>query len=575
MDKQETTVPDRKRNLALLAIFAASAAIKSAICILATDPIIFNKYPYFAQKLSSGADIGERILDLSPLYLFLVKIFFEIFGPNWDILTALQIILGSFNCVIVGLVGARLFNPAVGILSALILMLYGNMTLIECAIEPEGLFIFLNSLTVLALLWAAGDKTSPPHPAKWLPGGILIGLAAVAKANALLIIPGAAVWIWLSTKERRIRSLTLLLLGAALVIAPVTIRNFCLFDDFVLLTADGGKVFFHGNGPGATGMERADMPDQGLIEEGQTEPDYAHALFRQKAREATKTSLKPSECSSYWFSQTQRHLLAAPKAALSGFLKKFLLFWNNYEVHDLDTTYKSYKIIGKWPFLTAGIIAAAGILGMIFSAGMLRRFFLLYWMVAIYIVSVVVFFAASRYRLPAFNFLAIFAAGFLYELYVAISGKKLEKTIVAFLLIPVFLAFTHLPFRDEIRKYDLWQHISRIDYSLGGRMLFKKGNFPEAAREFEKVVSAAPDFVPAVNYLGKTCAILGNYDCASDCFRKVIRLAPASDEGYLNAGLLLELRGNKREARRYFEKAQALNPRNVKTRDHLNTISRE
>ena len=55
-----------------------------------------------------------------------------------------------------------------------------------------------------------------------------------------------------------------LVLAAILVVAPVTIRNLRQFDDFVLITADGGKVFFHGNGPGSTGMERADLPEQGL-----------------------------------------------------------------------------------------------------------------------------------------------------------------------------------------------------------------------------------------------------------------------------------------------------------------------
>lgn len=572
MNPSQKHIPSRCVNIIFSAIFTLSVLVKSTVYIWTNDFIIFNKYPWFAEKLNSGVDIGERMLDLSPVYLFLVQTFVRMFGPNWDLLAVMQIITGSLHCVVIGIIGSKAFHPAVGILSSIILMLYGNMTLIELVIEPEAVFLFLNSLAVLALLWAGGETDGWGKNAGWLLSGALIGLAAATKANALLILPGAAVWIGLSLKKGRYRALALLLPGTLLIVAPVTVRNFIRFNDFVLLTADGGKVFFHGNGPGATGMERADLPDQGFIEEGREEPDYAHALFRQKAREDTHAHLKPSECSSYWVSQTMQTMMAHPEASLANFWKKCVLFWNNYEVHDLDTTYKSYKTIQKWPFLTAGIIAALGLLGMMVPTGLNRRAFLLYWMVFIYLTSVVVFFSASRYRLPAFSFLAIFAARFLYYFWELVKNKDLKKAAVAFVLLCASLAFVYLPFKDEIASFDRWQQISRVDYSLGGRMLFKAGKYAEAARKFEQVVASAPDFTPAVNYLGKSYAILGRHDAAAACFQEVMRLAPDVDEGYLNAGLLYELRGEKKEAARYFEKALAVNPQNAKAQKHQKEV---
>jgi tetratricopeptide (TPR) repeat protein len=568
MRTTEPLITTRKTNVAFFLIFAFSVVIKSTVFIFSADPIIFNKYPYFAERIAGGMDIGERLLDLSPLYLYSVKTFYALFGPNWDMLISQQIILGSFTCTLLGLIGARVFNPAVGIITAGIILLYGNMTLIELTLEPEALLLFLNSLTILALLWAGKEAAGQKKITAWLVSGALIGLAAATKANALLILPGAAVWIWLSLKTGKYRAWGSLLLGALLVIAPVAVRNFVQFNDCVLLTADGGKVFFHGNGPGATGMERADLPDQGFIEEGQGEPDYAHALFRQKAREEAHAHLKPSECSSYWVLETVKYMAAHSRASLANFSKKFILFWNNYEVHDLDTTYKSYKTISQWPFLTAGIIAALGLLGMMVPTGFDRKAFLLYWMVFIYLISVVVFFSASRYRLPAFSFLAIFAARFLYYFWELVKNKDIKRAAVALVLLCISLAFSYLPFKDEIASFDRWQQISRVDYSLGGRMLFNAGKYEEAARKFEQVVASAPDFTPAVNYLGKSYAILGKHDKAAACFRRVIRLSPNVDEGYLNAGLLCELRGKKKEAARYFEKALALNPQNVKAREH-------
>lgn len=562
-----------KRNFTLLILFMISLTIKVVIFYCATDPVVFAKYPFFAEQLAGGKDIGERILDLSPSYLYLATLFYKVYGPNWEALALLQILLGSLNCILVYFIGARTFGSVAGLLAAAMLMLYGNITLVELTLEPEAFVLLLNSLTILALLHAGNDKQFY-RSWRWFLAGVLIGLSAVTKANGILIIPGALIWIRLSIKNggNKYRAIATLLLGAFLLISPVTIRNYIEFHDFVLITADGGKVFFHGNGPGATGMTRADLPDQGFIEEGQREPDYAHALFRITARAAAKLPLKPSECADFWFSQAKKHIQSDPLAALYLEWKKFCLFWNEYEVHDLDSTYKSYTIVQTWPFVTMGVIAALGILGMAFSRNRFRHVFLLYWMVFIYLCSVLIFFSASRYRLPAVPFLCIFASQFIMTVFLFIKEKDIKKTVICIILIPLFLAWTHLPFQKDIHQFDRWQQASRIHFSEGRKILFIQARYQEAIREFKTVLAADPYFTPAYNLMGKSYAFLGQYDKAEVCFNKVIMLAPGIDEGRMNLGLLFELRGKTSEALPYFEKALQLNPRNTKAKAHMEKL---
>jgi 4-amino-4-deoxy-L-arabinose transferase-like glycosyltransferase len=561
------------RNVSLLILFLLAMTIKIAIAYFATDPIHFQKYPYFAQRVAQGVDIGERLLDLSPFYLYTTVLFLKIFGPSWDVLALLQAFLGSLTCLIVCLVGARLFVPATGIIAAVLLILCGNVTLIELTLEPEAFVLFFNTLAVWALLWA-GDRH--PHPLRswhWLPAGILIGLSAITKANGLLILPGAMVWIWLTVRTRRDRlgAAAALLIGVALLIGPITLRNYIRFQDFVPITADGGKVFFHGNGPGATGMERADLPDQGFREERQTEPDYAHALFRETARAESKIPLKPSGCSAYWYYRSFEHMYTEPMAALLLMGKKFCFFWNTYEAHDLDTTYKNSLAIQGWPLLTMGTVSALGLLGMGLALGGWRRAFPFYWMVLITLLSVVLFFAASRYRLPAVPFLSIFAALSLVKWFHLIREKKTAKAALGLILLAGLLAVTAFPFREEIRRFDRWQRASRIHYSLGGRVLFLKGEYREAIGELEKVVSVYPNFAPAYNIMGKSYAVLGDLEDAKRSFEMVIKLTPTLDEGYLNMGLLL-LEENTSRASAFLKKARDLNPGNMKTRFHLEKI---
>jgi tetratricopeptide (TPR) repeat protein len=567
-------ISERKGEAFLCVILVLSMTLKITIAYFVTDPIIFNKYPYFAQRVAQGVDIGERILDLSPFYLYINILFLKIFGPNWEVLTLLQAFLGSMTCLVVYKIGFRLFGASSGFIAAVLLMLYGNITLIELTLEPEAFVLFFNSLAVLALFWA-GDEHSPPcRPWRWLPAGILIGLSAITKANGLLILPGALIWIFLSIKtvRNRFKATAVLLLAAALLISPITLRNYIRFHDFVIITADGGKVFFHGNGPGATGMERADLPDQGFREEGQTEPDYAHSLFRETARAKNTVPLKPSECSDYWYSRTFEHLYTDPASALFLLVKKFCLFWNNYEVHDLDTTYKNYLTLQDWPLLTMGMISALGLLGMGLALGAWRRIFPLYWMVFITLISVLVFFVASRYRLPAVPFLCLFASFGLVKWFHFIREKEIRKTFFWLISLSIFLLFAYLPFREEIQRFDRWQQASRIHYSLGGRLLFQKGQYREAIRELEKVIFVDPHFAPANNIMGKSYAILGDLEQAQHYFQMVIKLAPTMDEGYLNMGLLFELQGDQTHAFEFLQKAHELNPNNFKTASHLEKI---
>jgi tetratricopeptide (TPR) repeat protein len=105
-------------------------------------------------------------------------------------------------------------------------------------------------------------------------------------------------------------------------------------------------------------------------------------------------------------------------------------------------------------------------------------------------------------------------------------------------------------------------------------MLFKKGDYQRALKEFKEVVLYDPFFAPAHNYMGKTYAILGNFDLAQECFRRVTELSPEVDEGYFNQGLLSELRGDLSKALLFYEKAISLNPNNRGARIHLDNLKR-
>jgi len=561
------------RSTLLLALFLSSLTLKFLIFFTVTEPILFSKYPIFAERISQGVDLGERILDLSPLYLYLNLLFQKVYGRSWEGLALLQVFLGSLNVLLIYLIGEKVFNRTVGFMGALLLILYGNMTLFELTLEPEALLIFLNSLGVLSLLIAQERILSGSSPWGFFLPGILLGLSVITKPNGLLFLPPAILWIGRTQVDGfiRMKASLFLLLGVFLVVSPITSRNYLNFHDFVL-TADGGKVFYHGYGPGSTGMERADLPDQGFREEGMGDPDPAHALFRRVARSISGKPLKPSECSGFWFRRTLDFMSSRPLTAFSLVGKKFFYFWGNYEVHEIDSNYKYDLILRRWPLVPFGVLSSLGMVGMGLARKGFRQAFLLYSMVGVYLLSVLIFFAASRYRLPAAPFLALFGAFALTSFYTLWKEKR-RIALSALLGISLFLwPLINLPFRNEVQALERWQMATRIHYSLGGNFLFQKRQYREAIEEYRKALALAPDFAPAYNRLGMCHAILNELDEAEEDFQKVIELAPNMDQGYLNLGMVYLLKGKPGIAIPLLEKALSLNPENTRAREQLQNL---
>jgi tetratricopeptide (TPR) repeat protein len=193
-------------------------------------------------------------------------------------------------------------------------------------------------------------------------------------------------------------------------------------------------------------------------------------------------------------------------------------------------------------------------------------------MILVYLISNLIFFVTSRYRLPAAPFLCIFAAYALTSLYTQWHERNLRKFLICSGLVVCLFAGTLLLFRNEIQTLDRWQRATRINYSMGGNLLFKKGLYREAILEFEKAIALQPDFAPAYNRLGMSYAVLNDYGRAERYFRKVIELSPQIDQGYLNLGLLYELKGEPSKAFPLLEKAYSLNPGNPKTKEHLEKL---
>ncbi|MDR1709705.1 MAG: glycosyltransferase family 39 protein [Candidatus Accumulibacter sp.] len=129
------------------------------------------------------------------------------------------------------------------------------------------------TLVVALLPWAAAflyRALTQRRASSALAGGALLGMATLVQPS-LQFIPFLGAGVLFAVFMRRKGALLLplaLLLGAAVVVAPWTIRNYRVFDRFVLVATNGGSNLYRANNPLATGgyTERGEVDLSGLSE---------------------------------------------------------------------------------------------------------------------------------------------------------------------------------------------------------------------------------------------------------------------------------------------------------------------
>jgi tetratricopeptide (TPR) repeat protein len=537
----------------IIVVFLFALAIRVVFLAGGADPVMFGKYPYFAEKLVNGQDLGERVLDMSPGYLYFSAFFFRIAGNDWGLLRGLQSAAGAMVGVLILLSGSRRFNPGAGLMAALLYAGCGTIVIHEATLEPVILILLFNLLTIMALDTVGGDRVDPDRPDRWaiVGCGLLAGVSLVIKADFLLFLPAGLLWLAGPLQGRRPLNIfrpVLFVTAALAVVSPVTIRNYIKFNDFVLLTADAGKVFYHGNGKGATALNWTGLADEGFREEGAPEPDYAHVLFRRSAEAMTGRPLKPSQASRFWINQAMRDMLAEPAVAAKRLWEKLCFFFNDYELTYIATTYKELQFTRARPFVRFGWIAAFSLVGMILAADRFRRLWLIYAMVGVGLVSCLLFITQSRYRAPVLPYLCLFAGYALDRIGRWLMQKQIKPAALALTGVVVLAMGSFFAFKQSIAVIDRWQTATKIHYQLEGLPFFAAGKYVQALDAVDRCLALEPDFAPAHNLKGKVLAVLGRFDEARQAFRAAIRLSPSVPAGYENLGLLYLLQGDTAQA---------------------------
>ncbi len=377
----------------------------------------------------------------APLYPWFLGICFELFGENFLVPRIIQAAMGAVSCGLVFLIGRRVFSTLTGTAAGIVAATYWIFLYFDAELLIVPMIVLLDLLALWLLLRAdASHKTSD-----YLLSGLAIGLSAIARPNVLLF--GLAVCLWIVIRRRREWQHGLLhafLFGLACLvpIIPITVRNYSVGDDLVLISSQGGVNFFIGNNPQADGT-RAVVPG--------TRPDWwggYHDTIAM-AEQAAGRPLKPSEVSRYFFGKSFEFITEKTGEWLDLTGRKFRYYWNAQEINNnkpIGFFAERYGGIVKFLPIGAGLILPLGFLGLFLCFRRPGRLFPLWGFVLIYSGTVIAFFVCTRFRVPAMVILVILACEGARWWLTALSKKQwLAAAIAAAAIAPLAWWVNDLP----------------------------------------------------------------------------------------------------------------------------------
>jgi Flp pilus assembly protein TadD/4-amino-4-deoxy-L-arabinose transferase-like glycosyltransferase len=487
----------------LVALFLVAFAVRIIYLLesRSTSPFFYapvvdaQSYLELAQHIVAGNWLaGDAPFWQPPGFPYLLAAFVSLFGDG--VFTAVRVahaLLGAGSTVLVYLLSQHAFGRPAATLAASCTALYGPLIYFEGELLSVALEVFLN----LALLLTLVRATESDRMSAWALSGLVAGAAAITRPNVLLfvVVVGLAHIAQATehTRRRTFACLTMAVMGLIVVIAPVTIRNAVVGEEFVLISANGGVNFHIGN--------HARQDSMVAIHPG---VDWERLV----AEPLAAGSFTAGERSRYFYLRGFDSIVADPVGWLELLGHKVWQLLQGPEIkRNQDVYYArahsrvlSVLLWDRGLSFPHGLLAPFMLLGLVLTwrrrhpTLRLMRLFL-----AGYAGSVILFFVTSRYRVPIVPVATMFAAAGLQGLLARTgSGQRARLAQAGALLVGLLLV--------NLQQAPPVEQDAQLQHDLG-EVLLRNKSFAASAAHSRQAVALEPDYPSAWHNLA--VALLG------------------------------------------------------------------
>lgn len=229
---------------------------------------------------TTGRLADPNLLGHPPGYSILIAVIWSILGESNASVQLFQIACDAFAAVVILLIAVELFPFAVGVIAGMLVALAPQFTWNSVLLLPDTLAVFPLLLAGYFLTRAF----KKPRLLTIAIAGACVGFSCWLRANALFMAPFLALAIlFLFETRRRFHFAGLFLAATLLIIAPLTIRNWIVFQHFIPVSLGAGQTMLEGisdyDPQRRFGIPNTDMGIMKMEAEQHNRPDYYSTLF--------------------------------------------------------------------------------------------------------------------------------------------------------------------------------------------------------------------------------------------------------------------------------------------------------
>ena len=216
-----------------------------------SDSVMYHE---FAKSISSGNGYAFPAGNLTAywpvgtpaIYAFL----YTLFGESFFVIAVFNLVVGLLTLVLMMLLARLWFNEPTAYIVGILYAIWPSQIQFTTILASETIF---NVFILLGLFfWYRSQSNTISN---WIIGTVFFVAAIYVRPIALLI---PFILISLSFLrgfdfKQLFSSSIVTVITMTILIAPWAARNYDLFDEFVLISTNGGPVFWMGNNPDSTG----------------------------------------------------------------------------------------------------------------------------------------------------------------------------------------------------------------------------------------------------------------------------------------------------------------------------------
>ncbi len=521
-----------------------SAALGPTFWAPAVDPLWYHEA---AQRIANG-DFGPWPLFRAPLYPMLLGTVYAI--ADNDLLWArlLNLVLQMATLVLIFRVAVAYFGRIAAVIAAGLFAVNG-MAIFFCA---EILSTSLEMLLAILAVWSTLALRKSPTAKQALVCGLIWGLACITRPNFLMVAPIAiVVALWPVWKPVSIKAAIIAFVALALPVAPVTIANWVKGYEPVLIATQGGVNFWIGNNPQADGVSSI-LPGSDRF----WTLEQATAIAERDSRR----NLGPGGVSDYYYSKGRQYLMENPQDALNLMVQKASLFFNRFEVsNNKHIAYFSGQTPGLslLILLNFALLLPLAVLSLWGRAKPEAR--VLWCLILAYAATVILFFIASRFRMPVVPWLCLLGGvGLASWSHFSAPHKKLA--LLAALTVFVIAIFN--PY--NAREADLG-----AAHYMEGNAYLALGQYEQARASFELAKSDPGSRELATLNQGVALQKAGRLEDAQTLLLNMVKEFPQSVAAWNNLAVVLEQRQDTASAFNAYHKVLSVDSFHTDARENL------